>query len=198
VRDLFPALAALAAGRAAGMARIPVSFAHLLLALLALLGVSLLPVLFWPARPEGLGAPLAWAAGGYVTTGLLPLALALFLSVVWGRVRQWPRFAIAFAWIWTLLGLLIFVLPAVLDAMFLPGRSASGSNPAATVFGFTFYAAGACYVAWLNWFLLRHGLGVSAIKALLTLVVIAIVPVWVDGMRYARFESPMVHTIFKN
>ncbi len=94
-----------------------------------------------------------------VSVGLLgPLVLSFEVARRWGRAAQWRRFATAFCWCqWAAPVVLAFVLMlmAILMGFGLSDEAAAGTG-VAVLFG---------YGLWLNWFLARHALSLSRLRA---------------------------------
>lgn len=105
------------------------------------------------APEDALLRPLAAEVIGYAA-GWTAFAIAsLPLARVWGREAQWPHFLSA--WNWTnvvqYLVLLALTVPAAIG---LPDWAAQG-----LIF------AGLGYAIWLEWFTVRHALGVTPLRA---------------------------------
>jgi hypothetical protein len=89
-----------------------------------------------------------------------PPVLSFEVARLWGRQNSWLRFATAFNWCqWVIpvIGTLLLVVLGTLAALGLPRSVASAS----VVLGLVTYGL------WLHWFLARHGLGLSRIRAAL-------------------------------
>jgi hypothetical protein len=87
-----------------------------------------------------------------------PPVLSYEVARLWGREAAWPRYATAFNWCqWVIpvIGSLLLVMGGILAGLGLPRASAS----AGVVFGLVGYGL------WLHWFLARHGLGLSGLRA---------------------------------
>jgi hypothetical protein len=87
-----------------------------------------------------------------------PPVLSFELARLWQRDTAWFRFATAFNWCqWVIpvLGSLLLLALGLLVGVGLPRRAAGGLALLGLV----------GYVLWLHWFLARHGLGVSRIRA---------------------------------
>ena len=96
-----------------------------------------------------------------VTIGLLgPIVLSYEFARRWGRAAEWYRFATAFCWCqWAAPMVLVAVLMlvAILIAGGVP-EIAAGVAGVVALFG---------YGLWLHWFLARHALGLSGLRALI-------------------------------
>ena len=89
-----------------------------------------------------------------------PPVLSFEVARLWGRQNAWLRFATAFNWCqWVIpvIGTLLLVVLGSLAALGLPRTVASAS----VVLGLVSYGL------WLHWFVARHGLGLSRIRAAL-------------------------------
>lgn len=126
---------------------------------------SLAPLVAFPL--VGAGLMLLQGAGLAALTELLatlcallaPPVLSFELARLWRRQQQWLRFATAFNWCqWVIpvVGGLLLFPTAFLAAMGLPRQSAR----AMVLLGLLAYAL------WLHWFISRHGLGLSRLRAL--------------------------------
>jgi hypothetical protein len=145
-----------ASGRADGLAQ----FGHTPQAFLA----SLAPLIAFPLVLAGLvaaeGGGLAPLYRLLATACLLlaPPVLSHALARFWGREPFWLHFATAFNWCqWAIpvAASLVFLLVDALMALGLPRETAGLLMP---------YALTA-YALWLHWFLMRHGLQVSGLRA---------------------------------
>jgi hypothetical protein len=90
---------------------------------------------------------------------MAPPVLSFEVARLWHREAAWPRFATAFNWCqWAIpvLGSVLLLALGMLVAAGLPGHAARGL----AVLGLVGYGV------WLHWFLARHGLGVSRLRAL--------------------------------
>lgn len=130
---------------------------------------SLAPLIAFPLVGTALmlaggGGPGALADLLATLCGLLaPAVLSHFFARAWGREAQWPRFATAFNWCqWTIpvVAALVLVVLAMMMAAGFPGAYA----------GFLLVATLVAYGFWLHWFLARHGLAVSRLRALLLVI----------------------------
>jgi hypothetical protein len=89
---------------------------------------------------------------------MAPPVLSFEMARLWQREAVWLRFATAFNWCqWAIpvLGSLLLLTVGVLVTMGLPRQAAGGLALLGLV----------SYVLWLHWFLARHGLGVSRLRA---------------------------------
>ena len=83
----------------------------------------------------------------------------------WKRTDQWLRFATALNWCQWAIPVLASVLLIVAYPMLAGAMSAQFA-------GGVVIAVLACYALWLHWFLARHALMISAIRAVLLVVVV--------------------------
>ena len=101
-----------------------------------------------------------------VAIGLLgPLVLSFEVARRWGRAAEWPRFAAAFLWCqWAAPVVLacVLLLMATLMAGGLDGEAAAAIG-VALLFG---------YGLWLHWFLARHALDLTALRALALVAIV--------------------------
>jgi hypothetical protein len=89
---------------------------------------------------------------------LAPPVLSFEVARWWRREAAWLRYATAFNWCqWVIpvIGSALLVVGGILASVGLPRASAS----AAVVFGLVGYGL------WLHWFVARHGLGLSGLRA---------------------------------
>jgi len=98
-----------------------------------------------------------------------PLVLSYEVARLWGREAAWLRFATAFNWcqmVIPVVGMLLLLALGILAALGLPRQIAR-----AGVLGLVLYSI------WLHWFLARHGLGLSRLRAALMVVGVNVVTV---------------------
>ncbi|MBV9250016.1 MAG: hypothetical protein JO227_12330 [Acetobacteraceae bacterium] len=89
---------------------------------------------------------------------LAPPVLSYELARLWSRQAMWPRFATAFNWCQWLLPVLAFALLIVLSVLMAAGFPQQAAAPVLVL-------ALAGYGLWLHWFLARHGLNLSWLRA---------------------------------
>jgi hypothetical protein len=131
--------------------------------------VSLAPLIAFPL----VGSVLMLLRGGglYAVSGLLaalcallaPPVLSFEVARLWGREAAWLRFATAFNWCqWVIpvIGCLMLLVVGILIGLGLPRAVAQ----VGVVLGIVAYGL------WLQWFVVRHGLGLSGPRAALTVV----------------------------
>lgn len=131
--------------------------------------VSLVPLLSFPTVGTIL---LLGNGGGLPAIGNLLATVAVLLAAPvlsfefarrWQREAYWLRFATAFNWCQWLLPLLASVLLIVLGGLLHVGLSDDGAT------GILVFSL-AAYGLWLHWFLARHGLALSPLRAVLLVV----------------------------
>jgi hypothetical protein len=132
---------------------------------------SLAPLLAFPLVG---GALLLVGGGGWpaivnllttICAVLAPPVMSHFLAGVWGRQAQWLRFATAFnwcQWIIPVVGMVVIILMGVAAALGLPEDIAGDT---------ALFAIGG-YGLWLHWFLARHGLSLSRVRAVLMVLIV--------------------------
>jgi len=101
---------------------------------------------------------------------IAPLVLSFEVARLWRRQQFWLRFATAFNWCqWVIpvIGSLLLLAFGVLAALGLPRSIARGGVVLALV----------SYGLWLHWFLARHGLGLSRVRAMLMVFAVNLVTV---------------------
>lgn len=101
---------------------------------------------------------------------IAPLVLSFEIARLWRRQQFWLRFATAFnwcQWVIPLLGSVLLLVFGVLAALGLPHQLARTGVVLALV----------SYGLWLHWFLARHGLGLSRLRALLMVLAVNFVTV---------------------
>jgi hypothetical protein len=107
---------------------------------------------------DGAGAGAMGEIPATICLLLAPAVLSYELARFWGREAFWNRYIVAFNWCQWLLPVIAFVLIAGLAlARF------AGIDPRAGLRVLLVCLAG--YALWLNWFLARHGLALSAWRA---------------------------------
>jgi len=130
---------------------------------------SLAPLIAFPLAGtlllllDGDGASAITNLAATLAVVLAPPVLSFELARLWGRQERWLRFATAFNWCQWLLPMLASVLLLLLGTLSqagLPENAATG----ALVLGLGGYAL------WLHWFLARHGLALSRLRAALLVV----------------------------
>lgn len=120
------------------------------------LGVLLAAVI--EGLTEGAGVAAVREVPGTLCVLLAPSVLSYELARLWGREAFWGRYIVAFNWCQWLLPIVAFVVIIGLGIARAGGVNAQGVLRILLV-GLTFYAL------WLNWFLARHGLALSAWRA---------------------------------
>jgi hypothetical protein len=132
---------------------------------------SLAPLIAFPLVGGGLmllsGGGLGALADLLATLCALvaPPVLSFEVARLWGRQDAWLRFATAFNWCqWVIpvVGSILVLVLGTLAALGLPRAVVRGG----LVFGLLSYGL------WLHWFLARHGLGLSGLRAGLLVFVV--------------------------
>lgn len=137
---------------------------------------SLAPLVAFPL----VGALLMLTSGEprAAITGFLATVVALLAPAVlsyeparwWGRQDRWLRFATALNWCqWT-----VPMLAVLLLAIIYPIIETAISPHAA---GFVVVGLLAAYGLWLHWFIARHGLAISSLRAVLLVVFVNLVTI---------------------
>jgi hypothetical protein len=146
------------------------SFAAALVCLPAFLAMRAFAWSDLGAPPIGVGRSLVAELSGYVIAwfGFALASLAIVQS--WGRVALWPRFIAA--WNWT--NVLQY---AVLLVLMLPGML---GLPLA--FAQVLTLAGLAYALWLEWFVVRHALGVDGLRAAVPVAVDFVLGLFLSGL----------------
>jgi hypothetical protein len=132
---------------------------------------SLAPLIAFPLVGAGLtlaqgqGLPALTALLSTLCALLAPPVLSYELARLWAREEQWLRFATAFNWCqWA-----IPVLAAVLLTVVYPALAEAAGTETA---GIVVIATVAGYALWLHWFLARHGLMISGLRAALLVLLV--------------------------
>lgn len=98
---------------------------------------------------------------------LLPPVVSHAMARFWGRLDRWPRYATASIWsVW-------LVLPAYLPAMLLTAILLQLGIGQAVAGRVIVLLVGA-YFLWLQWFMAARGLGISAGRAVVTVLALTI------------------------
>jgi hypothetical protein len=133
--------------------------------------VSLAPLIAFPLVGSVLmllgGGGLAAVSGLLATLCALlaPPVLSFEVARLWGREAAWLRFATAFNWCqWVIpvIGSVLLVVVGILIGLGLPRAVAH----IGVVFGIVAYGL------WLHWFVVRHGLGLSGLRAALMVLAV--------------------------
>ncbi len=92
-----------------------------------------------------------------------PPVLSFEVARLWGREAPWQRFATAFNWCqWVIpvIGILLLMIFAMFVGFGLPRAFARGGVLLGII----------AYGLWLHWFVTRHGLGLSGLRAALMVI----------------------------
>lgn len=146
-----------ATGRKDGLRRFPASREGFLASLAPLIAFPLVGALMLGASGAAAQAGIEFLAT--LCALLAPLVVSYEFARWWRRTDLWLRFATAFNWCeWAILLVVIVALAIALGA-----RRATIAGPIA-----------GCYALWLHWFIARHGLAISAWRAILLVICMGI------------------------
>lgn len=162
-QNILLGIVRVARGRADGIARFGATREAFLASLAPLLAFPLVGgalLLAGGAGKEGAAQLLATFCAL-----LAPPVLSFEMARLWGRDPAWLRFATALNWCQWVIPLVAVVLLGIL-APLLSIVLAEQAAVAATV------GAVGCYALWLHWFLARHGLDLSRLRAAGLVVVV--------------------------
>jgi hypothetical protein len=151
----------LARGRADGFRQFGATREAFLASLAPLIAFPLVGGILMLLGGGGLGALADLLAT--ICALVAPPVLSFEIARLWGREAAWLRFATAFNWCqWAIpvLGSVLLLLLGMLITVGLPRQLAR----ILVVFGLVAYGL------WLHWFLARHGLGLSRLRAALLVV----------------------------
>jgi hypothetical protein len=154
--SILRGIARVALGKPDGLQQFPATVQGFLISLVPLLAFPLAGTWLLLLNGEGLSAITSLL--GTVTVLLAAPVLSFEFARLWHREPYWLRFATAFNWCQWLLPLLACALLIVLAGLVHIGLS----QHAAT--GILLLVMGA-YGLWLHWFLARHGLALSPLRA---------------------------------
>jgi len=172
----------IARGRATGLncfRDTPRAFLHSLLP-----GLGVLVAAVVQGLAEGSGGQAVSEIPGTLCILLAPSVLSYELARFWGREAFWNRYIVAFNWCQWLLPVIAFVLIVALSV-----ARAAGINGQGALRILLLFLAG--YALWLNWFLARNGLALSAWRAVGLVIAVnlgTIVIVFGPTLLAARFE----------
>ncbi|HET6237505.1 MAG TPA: hypothetical protein VFE41_21490 [Acetobacteraceae bacterium] len=157
-RNILLGIFRVATGRADGLAQFGDTSEAFVASLAPLVAFPLVGALLMLGQGEGLAALTDLLAT--LCALLAPAVLSYEVACRWDRAASWTRFAVAFNWCqWAIPVLAVFlvVLAGFLLALGVPSNV-----------GLVLVVAGlGGYGLWLHWFLARHGLGLSAVRAAL-------------------------------
>jgi hypothetical protein len=146
----------LGTGRTSGFARFRVSPRDFRISVWVLLAVPILLSVILAGR-DGVTSGLAILAA-VLCALLTPPVVSHALAQLWQREEYWLRFAICFNWARLALTVVYAVLLMIASLLI------AGGQPARGVAGII-QPVMVGYTLWLDWFLVRHGLQVSAWRA---------------------------------
>ncbi len=119
---------------------------------------------------NGILRPLAAELIGYVL-GWTAFALAsLPLAQAWGRLGLWPRFIAAWNWM-NVVHYLLWIALALPPLLGLSGVLVQGVT-----------LAGFGYALWLEWFIARHALGLSGLRATTIVILDLATGIFLSGL----------------
>jgi hypothetical protein len=131
---------------------------------------SLIPLIVFPLLravliPSGDGLPRGTILLATVTAVLATAVLSHLMAQVFRQEPRWKRYATAVNWnTWILqFGVIIALVAAT-------GLAAAGMNPKMALIGS--FVALAVYALWLQFFLARHGLSLSRVRAVLLILAV--------------------------
>jgi len=101
----------------------------------------------------------------YVCALLTPAVISFEMARWWGRGDRWLRFATAFNWC-------EWILPVLGCLLMIPISLAIGAGLDAHVGGLILLGCLGLYGLWLHWFLARHALSLSKVRAAVMVVVV--------------------------
>ncbi|HUB11148.1 MAG TPA: hypothetical protein VMB34_04250 [Acetobacteraceae bacterium] len=156
--SILRGLVRIARGRPDGLAEFSATVQGFLASLAPLLAFPLVGTLMLLMRGEGAVAIDDLLAT--ITALLAPSVLSWELARLWRREDHWLHFATAFNWCQWLLPVLFSVLLVVVGALLDAGLSQAAAA-GLLVLGL------AGYGLWLHWFLARHALALSPLRAAL-------------------------------
>jgi hypothetical protein len=163
--NILLALARVARGRADGMPLFPDTKQGFLASLAPLVGFPVALAILILMGGGGLRAVVGLL--GTLCALLVPPVVSFELARLWRRQASWLRFATAFNWCqWVVLLVGVVVMMVVMTLASASGAAAAGLNRAADA-GLIIIVG---YGLWLHWFLGRHGLQVSRLRAALLVV----------------------------
>jgi hypothetical protein len=108
----------------------------------------------------------------YLCALLTPAVLSYELARWWGRGEMWLRFATAFNWC-------EWILPVVGCILMVPVSLAMSAGLDSQTASMILLGGLAAYGLWLHWFLARHALSLSRLKALLLVFIVNVATVLV-------------------
>lgn len=136
-------------------------------------GLGIMAATVFEGVAEGSGAGAFSDIPGTICVILAPAVVSYELARFWGREAFWNRYIVAFNWCQWLLPVIAFVMVLILALLRFAGiDSRSGLR--------ILLVCLAGYAIWMNWFLARHGLALTAWRAIgmvvaMNLVTVAIV-----------------------
>jgi len=153
----------LAIGRASGFGRFSVSQRAFRNSVIVLFSVPALLSLALASR-QGVIIGLSMLLAVFCAL-LAPAVISDLLARAWGREAWWLRFAIAFNWsriALTSIYAVLLTIAAILISLGHPNRTVAGLIQSVMVI----------YTLWFDWFLVRQGLQVTALRAVMGVLAI--------------------------
>ncbi len=151
----------LATGRAGGIERFGTAPRDLKVSLYVLMTVPVISALVMAAR-RGMGAALGILL--LLASALMaPAVISHVLARFWGREEFWLRFATAFNWS-RMAVVTVFTIMLALTALLIQAGVPDNSAAELMVAAISFYSL------WLEWFVARHGLRISAGRAIVAVL----------------------------
>jgi hypothetical protein len=154
-------IALLARGRARGLAAFGATAQAFLSSLAPLLAFPLVGSLLLALRGDLRDALVELLETLAVL--LAPPVVAWEFARRWGREAAWLRFATAFGWCQWAVPIVAALVMLAGATLMLVGLSRDGAAALVVL-------ALACYALWLHWFLVRCGLGISGLRAVLVVL----------------------------
>lgn len=154
--DIVAGIVLLARGRRAGLARFGATEQSFLASLAPLIAFPLVTSLL--AMTQGRGAAVLADLLATVCALLAPPVISHALARAWRREDGWLRYATAFNWCQWAIPVIAMLVVLGMEALVAAGMPVPGAAAAAAL------ALGG-YALWLHWFIARHGLVLSGLRA---------------------------------
>ena len=162
-RFILLGIAQLARGKADGLTQFGATRESFLASLAPLVAFPLVGSMLMLLDGGGLGSVSDLLMS--LTALLAPPVLSFEVARLWGKEASWLHFATAFNWCQWAIPVLGSLLLMVLGALMTLGLPAQAARLIAVIL-----LAG--YALWLHWFIARHGLGLSAVRAAILVLVV--------------------------
>jgi hypothetical protein len=170
--NILRGIVLLCRGRAAGLAEIGAGPQEFLSSLAPLIAFPLVGCALMVSQGSLRDAATDFLATLIAILG--PPVISYSIAKRWGREERWFRFATAFnwcQWVLPLLGAVLVVLAGFLVQTGMPLRSAV----------ILLCCALLAYAFWLHWFLARHGLEISASRAVVLVILVNLATILLVG-----------------